>query len=95
MTITMSEQIISLSAAAKLLPRLRAGRPVSPATLWRWTTRGVRGVCLETIRIGATTATSAEALDRFIAAINDKPIQSISPSKRERQIEKELAAIGL
>lgn len=95
MSISLSEQIILLSAAARRLPCLRAGRPVNPSTLWRWATKGVRGVRLETIRIGATTATSVEALERFIAALNQRPVQSLSASKHELQVEKELTAQGI
>jgi Protein of unknown function (DUF1580) len=65
-----SETIISLTAAAKRLPRLRNDRPVSAATIWRWYRQGIHGVKLETIIIGGTRATSVEALERFLATIN-------------------------
>src|SRR5262249_27429496 len=60
-----------LSAAARELPPLRAGRPVSPATLTRWIISGVAlpgggRLRLEAVRIGNTWLTSREALARFL-----------------------------
>lgn len=55
-----TESLITMTQAAKLLP----GRP-NVATLWRWRTSGIRGVRLETLRIGGRRMTSKEALSRF------------------------------
>ena len=76
-----TEHPLPLSAAAKRLPRLRNNRPVSPATLWRWAAHGVRGVKLETVKVGGATCTSVPALRRFVAALNNQP----SPVTRGRQ----------
>ena len=57
-----TEQIVPLADAAKLLP----WKP-HIGTLHRWRLRGIRGVKLETIRIGGRTFTSKAALRRFIA----------------------------
>lgn len=65
-----TEETLPLASAARRLPRLRGGRPVSPSTLWRWATKGLRGIKLETIKVGGTTCTSMEALRRFFAAIS-------------------------
>ena len=51
------EEILPLAEAARRLPRLRAGRPTHPSTLWRWASRGIRGVRLETVRVGGTCCT--------------------------------------
>ena len=40
-------------------------RRISPSTLHRWRLRGCRGIKLETLLIGGTRTTSAEALQRF------------------------------
>lgn len=53
---------------AKALPP-RNGKRVHISTLYRWTTRGVRGVRLETLPLGGTLATSREALERFFAEL--------------------------
>jgi Protein of unknown function (DUF1580) len=90
------EQIISLTAAAKTLPRLRNNRPVSPATIWRWYKAGIRGVKLETIIVGGVRATSVEALARFMASINGQPTLSHAADQEQlqAQIERELDRMG-
>jgi Protein of unknown function (DUF1580) len=60
-----SETILTLSEAAERLPRRRNGRSTHVSTLYRWTVSGCRGVVLEHTQIGATRATSLEALQRF------------------------------
>ena len=58
----LAEDTLSLPQAARELP----GTP-DPSTLWRWATRGVKGVKLETVRIGAGRVyTSRQALTRFL-----------------------------
>lgn len=58
------ERLIPLKEVPRLLPR-RNGRNVHYQTVWRWTNRGVRGVVLETVRLGHIRYTSQEALQRF------------------------------
>ena len=62
---TSTEEILSLSQAAEQLPRRRRGCKTHVSCLYRWTTSGCRGIVLESIQIGATRATSKEALQRF------------------------------
>ena len=57
------ESLLTLREAAAQLH----GRP-HISTIARWVSRGVRGVHLETVRIGGRTYTSTEALSRFAAA---------------------------
>jgi hypothetical protein len=92
-----SEQTLPLSAAAKRLPRLRNNRPVSPATLWRWASAGLRGVRLEVVKIGGATCTSVEALQRFFSALNGdaRPAPAARQSRHDEQVERELAARGI
>ena len=49
------------------------GRRHSMASLHRWRLHGVRGIKLETIRIGGLRYTSREAIVRFIDAQNAVP----------------------
>ena len=63
------EQIMTFAQAAKILPRKRAGKKTHVCTVYRWASRGIRGVALETIRVGGTTCTSREALQRFFDAL--------------------------
>lgn len=72
----LTEKLRSFAEAAKLLPALRGGRPVSASSLWRWMRRGVLDrhgvrVRLETIRLGGTHVTSDEAIVRFVRALTD------------------------
>ncbi len=73
----VSEQIIRLNDVADWLPRRAPGRKVSQVTLWRWATKGVRGVDgrrvrLETIKLGGRRYTSVEAVERFAAALDGR-----------------------
>jgi hypothetical protein len=68
-----NEQIISLKAAAKMLPSGRRGRPVNHATIFRWILDGVCSpsgeiVRLDAVRMGGRWITSVQALQRFVEA---------------------------
>lgn len=65
MPVAVSEELLSLPAAAAEFPH----RP-SPSTVWRYASRGVRGVKLETIRLGGKVFTSRQAIGRMVAALN-------------------------
>lgn len=64
------EQLITLSQATKLLPRINGKHPAT-CTLWRWCRRGLRGVFLEYVRAGRRICTTREALLRFFTALAD------------------------
>lgn len=96
-----SETVLNFGDAATRLPRRRAGKKPHVATLYRWATRGCRGVKLETIRVGGTLCTSVEALQRFCEHLSDPesaaPRQQTTKS-REREItraERELEEAGI
>lgn len=100
-----SEQVITLTAATKLLPPRRRGARPNLATLYRWSSDGVKGVCLEAIQVGGTKCTSVEALQRFFNALTSQAEtgQSCRPApkltaQRRKQIkaaERRLAAAGI
>jgi hypothetical protein len=82
----LTEKLRSFAEAAKRLPALRVGKPVSPSTVWRWTTRGVRArngslVRLEAIKVGGTCCTSDEALLRFVRALSAHDLRPAVPSQ--------------
>ncbi|WP_167546683.1 DUF1580 domain-containing protein [Stieleria maiorica] len=58
----LSEDVISLSKAARLLDR-------HIATIHRYRTRGIEGKKLETCRIGGHFVTSKQAVTRFLTGI--------------------------
>ncbi len=93
---TTAEQVLALAQAAAEMPRRRRGRKTHVSTLYRWATRGCRGVVLETIQVGATRCTSREALQRFYERLSsgqrpdegdDRRPPSRSPSRRLRDSE--------
>jgi hypothetical protein len=102
-----TERLISLRDAIKLLPPGRGGRPIHVASMYRWVSRGVRQIRLESVRIGGTVYTSREALERFtirltaIAAVPDaspSPSSPSSPSSMGRpadSVNEGLAEFGL
>jgi hypothetical protein len=77
----LTETTISLSQAARRLPSFRNDRPVSPATIWRWDSEGVRlpngtRLRLEAVRLGGRWITSVESLTRF----SERQTQAQTPS---------------
>ena len=62
------EDLIPVREVPAALPLQPGGRRIHLATVYRWMSRGVRGVRLEWIRIGGHTFTSREALVRFVEA---------------------------
>ena len=59
-----SEQLITLTEAAKLLPRVN-GRKPAVCTLWRWCRKGLRGQFLAYVRVGRRICTTRQAMLRF------------------------------
>jgi hypothetical protein len=62
-----TKRLIPLSDCPRLrwLPRRRRGRRPHAATFFRWAKHGLRGVRLETIRVGGTLCTTQDALRTF------------------------------
>ena len=97
-----TEETFPFAVAARRLPRTRGDRPVSPATLWRWAAHGLRGVKLETVRVGGTTCTSVEALRRFFAALDASETASTLPAaipqtalSQAERVDADLARMGI
>jgi hypothetical protein len=69
-----TEDALSLTDAAKVLPKGRNGARPQLSTLLRWILGGVRAldgrlVRLEAVRLGRKWVTSRQALQRFVAAL--------------------------
>jgi hypothetical protein len=63
------------------------------ATVYRWSTTGVRGVVLETLQIGGTRFTSREALQRFCERLTPPDTRHVAPAtnsaeKAARELER-------
>lgn len=94
------EQLLTLAQAAKLLPARRHGKRPAPGTLARWAKHGLAGNRLETLVVGSTLCTSAEALQRFLeqqtllnglANSGDRRLEN--DTDQGEQIDKELAKL--
>ena len=81
-----SENLISLTEAAKLLPTHRGAKRPRVSCLYRWTTAGCKGVILESIQISGTRCASREALARFFEALSygGDPRGNRRPSRRQQ-----------
>lgn len=86
-----TETLFSLTEAARLLPKRRGGKRPHLSCIYRWTTRGCKGVILESIQIGGTRCTSREALGRFFERLtygHHPQCQYRSPARRHRDVER-------
>lgn len=96
-----NEEVVSLAEAAKskCLPRRRKGKRPHVATLFRWTTVGVRGVVLESLQCGGTRCTSVQALQRFFERLSGTDAGQTVPTRRRQQqiarAEDELKEAGI
>lgn len=83
-----TEQLVAVRDIPRHLPRRPTGKRVHISACYRWLARGVRGVKLEAIRIGGTTYTSVEALQRFAERLNSatsRPLSEPTPSQARRK----------
>ena len=93
-----SERLLTPAQAAKLLPTRRRGRPIHLSTIHRWMAIGIRGVRLESLRIGGALHTSTEALQRFSDRLTatDEPVRSTGHRRPQAdRVESALVAEGL
>jgi len=72
------EKLIGMEEARRYFPVGPAGL-TSGATLCRYSSIGLRGIVLETVKAGRYRSTSIEAIKRFLEAIEER-----ENSKRER-----------
>lgn len=94
------ERVVTLREAASILPRQRGGRKVHVSTLYRWCSRGVRGVRLEHLKLGGRIVVSAQALQRFAERCSAATSTDNPPSNRRRcrefeHAEEELRRAGI
>lgn len=85
------ESLVSIRDVPRQIPPRRSGRRVHISAVYRWLGRGVRGVKLEAIKIGGTTYTSLEALQRFAERLSEpstQPRSGPTSSTRKRQIDR-------
>ncbi len=80
------EHLVSFNAAAKFVASrfqdAEDSRPIHVSTLYRWSSKGVRGVRLEAVGIGGKRVTSKEALQRFFDRLAGQDDQSPPRSRQ-------------
>ena len=93
-----NEHLVTLAEGARNVPP----SGVAVSTLWRWKTKGVRGVRLEAALIGGRWYTSSEAVDRFLGALAAKagqevttPSESAARKARIARAERRLSRMGV
>lgn len=81
---------LSAKAAAKLIP----GHP-NHMTVWRWMTRGVRGIKLPSVIIAGERRTSREALREFLIATSEptSPNPARNSNHRQRAVDSAIAEL--
>ena len=91
--IDMSEEtLIPIGQVPQKLPPRPSGKSVHVTSVYRWINHGVRGVKLESLKVGGTTYTSTEALQRFAEGLSHPRDVSTPPYSLTRQREIERAA---
>jgi hypothetical protein len=93
-----SDNLIPIREVPKRLPPRPGGKRIHISAVYRWIQRGVRGVKLETVRVGGTSYTSTEALQAFaegLSAVGDSRVVSngTPTTNRQRQIERASAEV--
>ncbi|HUE72680.1 MAG TPA: DUF1580 domain-containing protein [Pirellulaceae bacterium] len=87
-----SEKVISLKEATRRLPRGPRNKRLNISTIYRWSIGGLRSrdgmvVRLETVKVGGTTCTSQEALQRFFDRLSGNLAVVTPPTRTMRQRE--------
>jgi hypothetical protein len=89
-----TQDLIPLSEARKtLIPRRPGGKPVNPATAWRWVRHGLEGVDGERIRLAVTYVGSRpyvtpDAVSEFFDAVTEAKLE------RHRRVVEPLADVS-
>ena len=84
------EKLIPLSETPRHLPKRPNGKRLHISAIYRWIKQGVRGIRLEALRLGGTTYTSCEALQRFASRLSQgvesvpSPKPLVAPSQLSR-----------
>ncbi len=79
-------KLIPLHRVPATLPKRRNGKRIHVSTTYRWTTRGIDGVKLQTVQVGNLRCTTIEMLEEFFARLaSKKQPQPILPAKAGRR----------
>jgi len=93
-----NETLVALRDVPRCLPARPNGKRLHISAVYRWTLRGIKGVVLESIRIGGTTYTSQEAIQRFSDRLSGPAPAQLPPAGvsrvRQRQLDQANAAVS-
>lgn len=87
-----SEDLIPLREVPRHLARRPGGKPVHLSAVYRWAAQGVRGVKLEAVRVGGTSYTSRQALQRFAERMSLAEPATVKVQRPRIQTRNEQAA---
>lgn len=76
------ENLIAFRDVPKRLPRRPNGKTIHISVVYRWASKGIKGVILESLCVGGTQYSSIEALQRFADAITSNRPDSPTPISR-------------
>lgn len=88
-----NEKLLTLPDAARVPPPGRGNTRTHPSTIYRWISRGIRGIRLESICIGGKTYTSVEALQRWADALSSRPAAITSAIRTPAQQGRAIACV--
>lgn len=77
------------------IPRHDNGRPISPATAYRWIRKGVKGVKLRALMMPHGCYTTEAAVREFLAAVDAVRRSEVCDNPAIDASEDELRAVGL
>jgi hypothetical protein len=99
-----AEELLELSKVPANLER-RTGKRLNVSTVYRWINRGIAGIHLETILVGGSRYTSAQALNRFFTQstlakqgkLSKATTEGIRRAKdiRQKQVEARAKRLGV
>jgi hypothetical protein len=81
-----NEQLVPIRQVPARLPLRPNGKKLHISAVYRWINGGLKGVRLETTKVGGTTYTSLEALHRFADRLDGTLPLAHRSISRQRQV---------
>lgn len=92
----LSEKVLSLSQAARLVPEID-GKRLHASSLWRYCRKGLhrggRRIFLDYVRIGGRVVTTRESLAAFFNALAEADREYDKADTREREAAQQIVAV--
>ncbi|MCF7975530.1 MAG: DUF1580 domain-containing protein [Phycisphaerae bacterium] len=95
----INENMIPLADVPGYLPKRPNGKKIHLSAIYRWAAKGIKGVVLETAKIGGASYTSLEAIKRFSdqLTIISRGADRINgtPVSRQREIDRAAQRVSI